>query len=235
MKKLTPLFVWLFSISAAFAALQTPIDFNFSFDGTNTVQVAWNAYPGKSYLLQTTTNLAGTWSSSSTLVATSNSLAFSFTTTAAAQFFKVVKLDTEGPDISPTSLLDGAIAVGRQSPVQVGLSDVTGINTNSIILTIGTNPPVSLPDPQLAYAGGLLTYTPAGNVFLGTNGEVVVAMISVADTLGNQTTNFAWSFQIALPSVAAANILSISGTNGLVLVSTNGDYYTFTIPARLRV
>src|ERR1017187_8422621 len=142
MKQLTLLCVWLLSISAAFSALQTPIDFNFSFNGTNTVQVAWNAYPGKSYVLQTTTNLSGPWSSSSTLVATSNSLAFSFPTTAKSQFFKVVKLDTEGPDISPISPLDGAIAVGRQSQVQVGLSDVTGINTNSILLTIGTNAPV---------------------------------------------------------------------------------------------
>ncbi|HAO77489.1 MAG TPA: hypothetical protein DCQ92_00670 [Verrucomicrobia subdivision 3 bacterium] len=230
MKRLTSLYFWLLSISAAFSALQTPIDFNFSFNGSNAVQVAWNAYPDKSYVLQTATNLAGSWSNSSPLVATSNSLAFSFPTTAKAQFFKVVKLDTEGPQIDQTSPLDGAIAVDRQSPVQVWLSDVTGINTNSIILTIGTNAPVSLPNPQFAYAGGLLTYTPATNGFLGTNGEVVVATISVADTLGNVTTNFTWSFQIELPTVASANILFISGTNGLVLVSTNGDYYTFSYP-----
>src|ERR1035441_7559342 len=103
MKQLTLLCVWLLSISAAFSALQTPIDFNFSFNGSNAVQVAWNAYPGKSYVLQTTTNLAATWANSPTLVATSNSLSFSFPTTAAAQFFKVVKLDTEGPDITQTS------------------------------------------------------------------------------------------------------------------------------------
>ena len=228
MKKLTPLCCWLFSLSAAFSALQTPIDFNFSFNGSNAVQVAWNAYLGKSYVLQTTTNLAGTWSNSSTLVAISNSLVFNFPTTAKAQFFKVVKLDTEGPDISPISPLDGAIAVGRQSTVQVGLSDVTGINTNSIILTIGTNSPVSLPNPQLAFAGGILIYTPATNVFLGTNGAIVTATISVADTLGNQTTNFTWSFQIALPSVAGTNMLVIPGSSGFVLTSTNGDYFTYS-------
>ena len=99
MKKLTLLCLYLLSISAAFSALQTPIDFNFSFNGSNAVQVVWNAYPGKSYVLQTTTNLAGSWSNSPTLVATSNSLSFNFPTTAKAQFFKVVKLDTEGPQI----------------------------------------------------------------------------------------------------------------------------------------
>jgi formylglycine-generating enzyme required for sulfatase activity len=228
MKQLTLLCVWLLSISAAFAALQTPIDFNFSFNGSNAVQVAWNAYPGKSYVLQTATNLSGSWSNSATLVATSNSLAFNFPTTAKAQFFKVVKLDTEGPEISPISPLDGAIAVGRQSQVQVGLSDVTGVNTNSIVLTVGTNAPVSLSNPQLAYAASLLTYTPATNVFLGTNGQIVTAKISVADTLGNVTTNFTWSFQIALPSVPGTNILFIPGSSGFVLVATNGTNYTYS-------
>jgi hypothetical protein len=160
--------------------------------------------------------------------ATSNSLSFSFPTTAAAQYFKVVKLDTEGPQIDRTSPADGAIAVSPQSPVQVWLSDVTGINSNSIVLTIGTNAPVSLPNPQLAYAGGILTYTPATNVFLGTNGEMVVASISVADTLGNVTTNFTWSFQIALPTVPGTNILYIPGSSTFVLASTNDNYFTFS-------
>jgi hypothetical protein len=228
MKRLLPFCIWLLSISAAFSALQTPIDFNFCFNGSNAVQVIWNAYPGKSYILQTTTNLAGPWSNSPTLVATSNSISFNFPTTASYQFFKVAKLDTEGPQIDQTSPLNGAIAVDRQSQVQVWLSDVTGINSNSIVLTIGTNAPVSLPNPQLAHAGGILTYTPATNVFLGTNGEIVVATISVADTLGNVTTNFTWSFQIALPTVTSTNILFIPGSSGFVLASTNGDYFTFS-------
>ena len=80
MKRFIPLCVWLLSIRAAFSALQTPIDCNFYFNGSNAVQVVWNAYPGKSYVLQTTTDLAGSWSNSPTLIATSNSLAFSFST-----------------------------------------------------------------------------------------------------------------------------------------------------------
>jgi formylglycine-generating enzyme required for sulfatase activity len=228
MKKFIPICFWLLSISAAFGALQTPIDFNFSFNGSNAVQVVWNAYPGKSYVLQTSASVAGPWSNSPTRIATSNSLAFNFPTAAKSQFFKVVKLDTEGPQIDQTSPLNGAIAVQPQSTVQVWMSDATGINSNSIVLTIGTNAPVSLPNPQLAYTGGVLTYTPATNVFLGTNGQMVVASISVADPLGNVTTNFTWSFQIALPTVAGTNILFIPGSSGLVLTSTNGGNYTFS-------
>ncbi len=230
MKRLSFLCLWLLSISAAFSALQTPIDFNFYYNGSNAVQVIWNAYPGKSYVLQTTTNLAGPWSNSPTLVATSNSLSFNFPTTAAAQFFKVVKLDTEGPQIDQTSQMNGAIAVAPQSPVQVWMSDATGINSNSIVLTIGSNAPVSLPNSQLAYTNGLLTYTPTTNVFLGTNGQIVTASITVADTLGNVTSNFTWSFQIALPTVLGANLLYIPGSSGFVLTSTNGNYYTFSYP-----
>ena len=230
MKKLALLSAWLLSITAAFSALQTPIDFNFYFNGSNGVQVIWNAYPGKSYVLQTTTNLAGPWSNSPTLIATSNSISFNFPTTAASQFFKVVKLDTEGPQIDQTSPMNGAIAVDPQSPVQVWMSDATGINSNSIVLTIGTNAPLNQPNPQLAYANGLLTYTPATNVFLGTNGQTVIASITVADTLGNVTTNFTWSFQIALPTVLGTNILYIPGSSGFVLVSTNGDNFTYSYP-----
>ena len=230
LKKLIALCLALLSTSAALAALQTPINFNFSFNGSNAVQISWNAYPGKSYVLQTATNLSGSWSNSATLVATSNSLSFNFPTTAKAQFFKVVKLDTEGPQIYQTSPLDGAIAVSPQSAVQVWLSDATGINTNSITFAVGTNAPISLPNPQLVYSNGLLTFTPATNVFLGTNGQVVVARISVADTLGNVTTNFTWSFQIALPSVPSTNLLFIPGSSGFVLVATNGTNYTFSYP-----
>jgi hypothetical protein len=230
MKKLTLLCFWLFSVHSAFCALQTPINFNFNYNGSNAVQVIWNAYPGKSYVLQTTTNLAGIWSNSPNLVATSNSISFNFPTTVGSQFFKVVKLDTEGPVITQTSPSDGAIAVLPQSQVQVWMSDATGINSNSIVLTVGSNAPVSLPDSQLAYTNGLLTFTPSANVFLGTNGQGVTAMISVADTLGNVTTNFTWSFQIALPSVPAANLLYIPGSSGFVLLSTNGDNFTFSYP-----
>jgi hypothetical protein len=66
MIKFTLLCCWLLPISTAYSALQTPIDFNFTFNGSTAVQIVWTAYPGKSYVLQTATNLSGTWSNSST-------------------------------------------------------------------------------------------------------------------------------------------------------------------------
>jgi hypothetical protein len=230
-KRLIAVCFVLLSCCTAFSSPQTTIDFNFSFNGSNAVQIAWNAYPGKSYVLQTATNLPGPWSDSPILVASSNSLSFSFLTIAKAQFFKVVKLDTEGPQIEQTWPMDGAIAVNPQGAVQAWLSDATGINTNSITFAVGTNPPISLSNPQLVYSNGLLTFTPATNVFLGANGQTVDATISAADALGNLTTNFTWSFQLALPVKLGTNLLFVPGSSGYVLVATNGTNYVFSYPA----
>lgn len=230
MKKIILLsFVWL-SIPAAYSALQTSIDFNHSFDGTN-LHIIWNAYPGKSYAIQSATNLSGNWSNSPALVATTNSIASSFPRTGQAQFFRVIKLDTEGPEISQSSPLDGGIAVSSRSAIQALLYDATGINSNSISLTIGTNAPISLTNPRLTFATNVLTYLPGTNEFLGTNGQIVTVALAVADTLGNQTTNAAWSFQLELSPVLNTNIFFIgAGSPGcsLALLSTNGDTFTFS-------
>ncbi|MCW5553131.1 MAG: SUMF1/EgtB/PvdO family nonheme iron enzyme [Verrucomicrobiae bacterium] len=234
MKKLLTLACGVFALNPAFATVQSPIDCHILFDGTNTVQIVWNAYPGKSYVLHTASNLLGDWSSSAPLVASSNSLAASFPVTAQAQFFKVVLLDTEGPEVLELTPNDGSIAVDRQATVSVVLADLNGINTNSFALRLGTNLPVTLADARLTFAAGRLTYTPNTNEFLGEPGAFLTNTLIAADTLGNSSTNV-WSFQLALPPVTGTNIIFIGdGTQprpqggGLTLISTNGDNFTFS-------
>ena len=231
------------------SAVVIPVNCNLFFNGSNAVQIAWNCYPGKSYVVQTTTNLAQPWQNApttpSTLTTTTNWLSYSFPVTSKAQFFKVVKLDTDGPEVYKTAPFDGAIGVSGQAGITAWMRDDTGINTNSISLTVGTNAPVTLSDSRLSYLSGVLAYTPDTNEFLGTNGQVVAVKLSAADTLGNQTTNFTWSFQIELAPVFSSNIVSLGSTmqkgplpNGpipndanacnLALVSTNGDYFTLS-------
>jgi hypothetical protein len=212
-----------------------PVNCNLFFNGSNAVQIAWNCYPGKSYVVQTTTNLAQPWQNAPTtppaLTTPNNSLSYSFPVTAKAQFFKVVKLDTDGPEVYKTAPFDGAIGVDPQTTIQAWLRDESGVNTNSISLTVGTNAPVTLSDSRLSYLSGVLAYTPGTNEFLGTNGQIVSVKLSAADTLGNQTTNFTWSFQLPLSPVISTNIVFLGGTNpapcNLTLLSTNGDYFTF--------
>ena len=48
------------------SAVVIPVNCNLFFNGSNAVQIAWNAYPGESYVIQTTTNLAQPWQSGAT-------------------------------------------------------------------------------------------------------------------------------------------------------------------------
>jgi formylglycine-generating enzyme required for sulfatase activity len=218
------------------SAVVIPVNCNLFFNGSNAVQIAWNCYPGESYVIQTTTNLAQAWQNApttpATLTTTNNALSYTFPVAGKAQFFKVVKLDTDGPQVYQTSPFNGAIGVGLQATLQAWLQDESGVDTNSIALTVGTNAPVSLKDPRLSYVSGVLTYTPATNQFLGTNGQTVTASLSVKDILGNQTTNFTWSFQMALAPVISSNIVFLGGTSpapcNLTLLSTNGNSFTFS-------
>src|ERR1019366_6336432 len=163
---------------------------------------------------------------------TTNWLSYSFPVAAKAQFFKVVRVETDGPEVYKTVPFDGAIGGNPQATIQAWLRDDSGVNTNTIALTVGTNAPVSLKDARLSYVGGVLTYTPGTNEFFGTNGQIVALGLAVADTLGNQTTNFTWSFQLALAPVLSTNIVFLGGTNpapcNLALLSTNGDYFAFS-------
>jgi len=147
-------------------------------------EIAWNCYPGESYVVQTTTNLAQAFQNAPTtpasLTTTNNWLSYTFPVAGKAQFFKVVKLDTDGPEVYQTAPFNGAIGVSLQSTIQAWLRDDSGVNTNSIALTVGTNAPVSLKDPRLSYLSGVLTYTPGTNQFLGTNGQMVTAKLSPA-------------------------------------------------------
>ena len=235
MKRSSLFFGLALALLPAVAPAATGIDANIFFDGTNRISVLWNATPGKVYVLQSATNLAGPWRAAAglpaTWTATTNWLGTNWLVEPTARFFKVVKLDTDGPEVFKTAPFDGAIGVSRQTAIQAWLRDETGVNTNSIVLTVGTNAPVSLGNPHLSYAFGLLTYTPATNEFLGTNGQMVSVTLSAADTLGNQTTNFAWAFELELAPVVSPNIIFLGAGGGgschLTLLSTNGDTFTF--------
>jgi hypothetical protein len=218
------------------SAVVIPVNCDLFFNGSNAVQIAWNCYPGKSYVVQTTTDLAQPWQNAPTtpptLTTTTNWLSYAFPVIGKAQFFKVVRLDTDGPEVYKTAPFDGAIGVNPQATIQAWLRDDSGVNTNTIALTVGTNAPVSLKDSRLSYVGGVLMYTPGTNEFFGINGQIVTLALAVADTLGNQTANFSWSFQLALTPVLSTNIVFLGGTNpapcDLTLLSTNGDYFTFS-------
>jgi formylglycine-generating enzyme required for sulfatase activity len=197
---------------------------------TNTVQIRWAAGPSNVFLLRATTNLTQPMQPQlPTLIATSNTAGVSLPIQSGARFFSVVKLDHEGPEIYNQRPADHAIANDPQAQIQVCLRDETGVDTNTIKLAIGTNAPMRLSDPRLAWSNGQLTYSPGTNGALGALGSRVTVCLSAADILGNWSSNFTWSFQLAMPTVLSTNLVFVgSGTSsGLTLVSSDKDTFTF--------
>ena len=211
---------------------ETPVTSAISYDAsnpTNQVLLTWEAIPSKQYRILTTTALGQPWQTltNTPLAASNNLVKFPTRADATARFFKVAKLDTEPPAIWRMTPSSNGIAVPRQSQLTIFLSEETGLDTNSIALTVGTNPPVTLADSRLRLAGNVLTYTPATNQFLGTNGQTITNKLIISDTLGYRATN-AWPFKLELTPILASNVVIISPGSPLTLVSTNGDTYAFS-------
>jgi formylglycine-generating enzyme required for sulfatase activity len=210
----------------------TPVSPTIHYDAsnpTNQVQLTWEAMPTKQYRVLTTTALGQPWQTlTNTPLVASNNLVHLWTPAdTTARFYKVSKLDTEPPKLWRMVPASNAIAVPRQSQLQIYLNEETGIATNSIALTVGTNPPATLADPRLTLAGNILTYTPFTNQFLGTNGQTITNKLIIADTLGYRATN-TWPFKLELVPILASNVMLIGATSPLTLLSTNGSTFVFS-------
>ncbi len=212
---------------------QTAVNSSLAYDGgtpTNQLLLSWEAIPGKQYNVLTTPALGqNPWQvlNPAPLAASNNLVKFRDTNNHPARFYKVVKLDADPPEVWRVAPASNAIAVARQSPLKAYLRDETGIDPSSIIFNLGTNPPVKLADPRLTYTNGVLTYTPGTNEFLVTNGQTVTATLAVSDTLGHRATN-SWPLKLELTPILASNVVLISPSSPLALVSTNGDTYVFS-------
>ena len=210
-----------------------PVHSDIGYEGgnsTNRVVLTWEALPTKLYNVLSATSLTQqAWQTltPATLYASNNLVRFRDTNNLPVRFYKVVKLDTEPPEVWRLDPSSNAIAVPLQSPLQVYLQDDTGIDPASVRLTVGTNLPVTLADSRLSLADNVLTYTPGTNEFLGTNGQTITNTLVVADPLGYWATN-TWPFKLELAPILASNVVIVSPGSALTLVSTNGDTYVFS-------
>ena len=226
-------FFWLLAVLLPLAIAQTttPLAVEISYDAAQPavpVLISWEAIPTKQYRILTTPALGQPWETlpGTPLVASNNLVKFATAADAVARFYRVAKVDTEAPEIWRTIPSSNAIAVPRQGPVQVFLIEETGLAPDSVSLTVGTNPPVTLADPRLSLVGDVLTYTPGPDEFLGANGQTLTNQLVIADTLGQGLTN-AWPFKLELTPVLADNVVLITAGSSLTLVSTNGDTFVF--------
>jgi len=123
---------------------------------------------------------------------------------ASARFFKVVEFDEQPPAISQMAPADGAFAIPRFSDISLKFSDVSGVDTNSISMTVSDLGTFTVADVQLTYTNGLLTFDNGGDTALGYYGTNVQVSLVMADVNGYVATND-WSFDLELEPDVATN------------------------------
>ncbi|MBN2686327.1 MAG: hypothetical protein JXR40_13685 [Pontiellaceae bacterium] len=128
-------------------------------DSNNSYQVVWETDPGVRYELQQTATLTN-WATVLGYPAEAAQYAdvHAFNTTNNAQFFRVVQYDEQAPAITDRLPGDGAFAIARFSSISLRLSDVSGVDLDSISMTVGDLGRYTLADTQLVYTNGLLTF-----------------------------------------------------------------------------
>jgi hypothetical protein len=154
------------------------------------LKLVWPSTPGLRYEVKQSTNLQS-WATAPGYPATANGPAqqMPFLTEGNARFFQVRQLDEQSPAIVSQYPQDGGFAVPRFANLTLQLSDVTGLDTNSIRLTVGSLGTFTLANTNLAWTNGVLTFINGGSTALGGWGSNVQATLVAADTLGNAGTN----------------------------------------------
>src|SRR6266545_645310 len=170
------------------------------------LKLVWPTTPGLRYEVRQSTDLQF-WTTAPGFPATATGPAqqMPFLTEGVARFFQVRELDEEPPGIVNQYPQDGGFAVPRFANLTMQLSDATGINTNSIRLTVGALGTFTLANTNLVYTNGLLTWINGGSIPLGGWGSNVQATLVVADTLGYSATN-TWSFTLELQPQVVSNL-----------------------------
>ena len=170
----------------------------------------WPAVPGQTYSVYSKSNLL----SSSWINVTPAGLMipdvlgwYESAVTNQAQFFGLVKEDTDPPSVTGLVPADGAIAVVSNTSVVIVLSDETGIDTNSLTVNIGPYTNLTLAGGGLSYSNGTVTFTPTG--VWGAGGDAITNTLTVFDTLGHALSNYTWTFQLARPAVATNAFLPL--------------------------
>lgn len=189
-----------------------------SWDSNDTHQVVWETKPGVRYELQESGSLTN-WSAvpGYPSEASQYAEAYAFNASneqATARFFKVVEYDEQPPVLSNLIPYDGAFAVPRfNSPISLSLSDVSGVNTNSISMTVGDLGTFALSDTQLSCSNGVLTFDMGGDTALGPYGSNVQVSLIAADVNGYTATN-SWAFDLELEPDVATNLFVFGSACG---------------------
>jgi len=172
------------------------------------LQVIWATDPGIRYELQESDDLEH-WTTVEGFPTEAQALAQQFIIerefAGTRRFFRVRMLDEQPPAITRRNPARDAFGVRRFSALTIDLDDVTGVDPDSILLTVGSHGTFSLADDELSYEDGTLVFDLGGDTALGGWGETIEISLTVADVLGNEETKV-WSFELEKEVEVAENI-----------------------------
>ena len=196
------------------------------------LKLVWSSTPGLRYEVKQSTNLQS-WSATPGYPAIANGPAqqMPFLTDGKARFFQVRELDEQPPAIVSQYPPDGGFAVPRFSNLTLQLSDATGLDTNSIRLTVGSLGPFTLANTNLTWASGVLTLINGGSIPLGGWGTNVQATLVAADTLGHRGTN-TWSFSLETQPQVVTNLFVFGSPHAQRTGQRIGNIPTAALAAR---
>ena len=194
----------------------------------------WQAIPGQTYSVHTAPSLLpAAWTNATVPGLTASNVLGQYVTTVTnrTQFFRIVKEDTDPPRVEDLIPAADAIAIQSSATVSIVLDDETGIDTDSIMVSVGPWTDLTLGSEMLTYSNGTLSFFPTGT--LGTAGGVVSNELTVADVLGHTLNNYTWTFQLARAAVVTNTFIPLTAPppgKGPQTLSIGGVMRTRSLP-----
>ncbi|MDB4143614.1 hypothetical protein N9733_09145 [Akkermansiaceae bacterium] len=174
----------------------------------------WRTDPGVSYLLTGSTDLLIRSTEEGYPAVAGGPLDFfDFTPSSdpAQKFYRVFRIDEQGPEMLFRYPDDWDYAVPRNSDIFITLSDATAINLSTVSLTVGNGPLITVGENTgLTFSDGVLRYDPGDSVY-GDFGEEIPVSFSVTDVVGNLA-SFDWYFRLESESQVLVPKLVVFGS-----------------------
>ena len=191
-------------------------------EGANDVRLDWQAEPGQTYFIQSSPDLEpAAWTNEAGSMVTPSNVLGNATAPIGGNrhFYRLRKEDTNPPEIDSMVPAEGAIAVPTNASVYISLTDETGIDTNSIVLSIGSNTNMTLADPRLTWSNdSTVVFAPTST--LGAAAAVITNALTVSDTLGHTLSNHTWTFELARPASVTSSFLSLTAPSNAPLTKS---------------
>lgn len=174
--------------------------------GNDYQQLVWNETPGTVYNLESSSNRLD-WVSVEGYPRVSEQLVGTHDVEILddVEFLRVSSVDTVAPILSGTVPEDGGFAVSRFGDVVVSISDVSGLNPASILMTVGDLGTFEIVDEELSFSAGTLIFDTGGDTALGGYGDTISIELIISDVAGNYSTN-AWSFDLESEPIVTTNL-----------------------------